>query len=265
MRKNCLNKKIDKNRVKINFSRHAKYYDNYSSIQNYCSKELISKIKVEGVNTILDIGCGTGNYTQILRERFPRANIEALDISKKMIEEAKEKFKDENIKFIIADAETVSLNKKFDLISSNASFQWFVNLENTLKKYANLLRAKGIVLFSFFGPQTFYELKESLNFFLKKDIVLSANGFETKDTIERILGSLFKKVDIIEKLYSEKHSSLMELLKKIKYTGASGNRAEGQSFWTAKMIKDVEKIYLNNFKEIISTYQVFFCQGSQKN
>lgn len=264
MKKKLVNKNINKNRVKINFSRHAKFYDEYSSIQNLCAKKLISKIKDKGINRILDIGCGTGNYTQMLRQKFPKANIEALDISKKMIEKAKEKLKNENIKFIIDDAETANINKRFDLISSNASFQWFVNLENTLKKYANLLNENGVVLFSFFGPQTFYELKESLNIFSKKNVLLSANEFETKGTIEIILNSLFKKVEIKEEIYSEKYISLMELLKKIKYTGTSGNGYKGDNFWTSKMIKDVEKVYLNNFKNIISNYQVFFCQGIKR-
>ena len=51
------------------------------------------------------------------------------------------------------------------------------------------------------------------------------------------------------------------LLKKIKYTGTRGNGAERKSFWTSKMVNDLEKIYRKRCKDIIATYQVFFCRG----
>ncbi len=91
---------IDKELIKRNFSRYAEYYDQYCSVQSLCARKLIEKNKTDCIRSllskrasgplrILEIGCGTGNYTKLLIKRFPNAEIKALDISPAMIKIAK--------------------------------------------------------------------------------------------------------------------------------------------------------------------------------
>ena len=154
--------------IKRNFSRYARYYDNYSKIQDISGIGLLSELKSDGFRNILDVGCGTGNYTGLLRERFPFAKIKAIDISGEMIEIAREKLQNKAIEFMIKDAEKIDSigiadpEESFDLISSNVSFQWFADLEKALLNYKRLLKPGGTILFSTFGPLTFYELNNSL-------------------------------------------------------------------------------------------------------
>ena len=125
---------IDKSLVEKNFSRYACYYDAYSTVQNLSASDLAAGIGESKFKSILDIGCGTGNYTALLRNKFPGARIKALDISGEMIKVAKEKLRGGEIEFIVGDGEALNLREKFDLISSNASFQWFTNLGGLLKQ-----------------------------------------------------------------------------------------------------------------------------------
>ena len=127
-----INKKI----IKQNFSSYAACYDEYSNMQDLCGEKLINRIKVNEVYNILDIGCGTGTYTSLLKNRFPLAKIKAVDISSDMIQIAKSKCGCGEIDFIVLDAEHLYLEQKFDLISSNVSFQWFADLAKTLSLYA---------------------------------------------------------------------------------------------------------------------------------
>ncbi len=249
---------VDKNIIKNNFSKYAKFYDKYSIIQNLCASKLISKIQTNGFKKILDIGCGTGNYTKLLRAKFPFAQIKAIDISKEMIELAKKKFPEDSIKFSIIDAEKIGFNEKFDFISSNATFQWFENLEKTLKRLKKILNKDGLISFSIFGPLTFYELDESLQLFGRQSVRVSASSFIGKEKIEKILKGIFGNFNIERQIYKEKFSSLKELLNRIKYTGTKGNGI--RSFWTANTISKIEDIYKEKFKNIIATYQVFFCK-----
>ena len=53
------------------------------------SIDLAARIPLEDSKTTIDIGCGPGNSTQILRKRWPHANIVGLDKSVKMIERAR--------------------------------------------------------------------------------------------------------------------------------------------------------------------------------
>src|SRR3990167_3889175 len=131
---------MDKKAVIRNFSRYARSYDKYADVQKRAASELLESIREEGFREILEIGCGTGNYTLLLRERFKNASLKAIDISGKMIDVASEKLKDKNIEFIVADAETVDIRGDFDCITSNASFQWFSDLGKTIKKYSAAIK-----------------------------------------------------------------------------------------------------------------------------
>jgi malonyl-CoA O-methyltransferase len=252
---------IDKEVVKRNFSRYAHYYDRYSTMQNLCATNLITKLDGSCFADILDIGCGTGNYTELLREKFPKARIKALDISGEMIEVAKGKLQDERIEFITADGETIDFKEHFDLISSNASFQWFEDLEKALSRYKGCLAENGVILFSTFGPLTFCELDNSLKEFNGGEAAISSCNFFERAEIEKALKRWFRSAKIEEKLYKERYDSLPELLKKIKYTGTRGNGIIKNGFWTPKIMSDLDKIYKEKYKNIIATYQVFFCRG----
>lgn len=250
---------INKEIIKNNFSRYARYYDRYSAVQNLCALELINRIKREDFDNILDIGCGTGNYTRLLRHKFPLARIKAIDISQEMIEVAKRKLQNARIEFMVADAEAIDLGECFDFISANASLQWFDNLKKALSRYKRFLNKNGVILFSIFGPRTFYELNKSLNVFGKNTLVTSSN-FSKIEKIRKILKSLFKKVVVEQRIYKERYNSLSELLKKIKYSGIRGNSIN-RGIWTPQTIYNLEKIYKNNYKDIVVTYEVFFCKG----
>lgn len=252
---------ISKDIIKSNFSKYARYYDKYATVQNFCALKLIKKIENCHFNKVLDIGCGTGNYTGLLKDRFPVAHIKALDISEEMVRIAKEKLKSDRIEFIIADGETIDLKQEFDLISSNVSLQWFEDIRGTLTKYKKLLIKDGIISFSIFGHLTFYELNKSLKEISGKDASVSSSEFIEKEKIHKIMKELFREIAIDEYMYKEKHPSLLELLKKIKYTGTRGNGINKNGFWTPRMMHELEKIYKKKFENITATYQILLCKG----
>ena len=247
--------------IKRNFSKCAPYYDRYSAVQNRLALGLIDRIKTGTIKSVLDIGCGTGNYTGLLRRKLPGARIVAVDISPGMIEIAKKKLKDENIEFVVADAERISFEKKFDLISSNSSLHWFENLGQTLSKYKELLNKKGFVLFSTFGPLTFFELNRALSRLYGRRVAISSHGFAGKREIEGMLEGLFGRFEVGRFIYKEKYASLPELLKSIKYTGVRGD-SEAKGFWTPRMMNNIERLYREKFKDIVATYEVLISRGA---
>ena len=251
-----VNKKI----IERNFSKYAKLYDQYATVQNSCANSLIEKVENKGFKNILDIGCGTGNYTRLLQDKFPKASIKAIDISKEMLGISKRKLNSEKVKFIVADGENFETREKFDLISSNATFQWFEDLSEALVRLKKILNKEGVIAFSLFGPLTFFELQETLKELPGQNTII-ASCFNSQDKVKKVLKSLFKDIDIEDKIYKEKYNSLKELLIKIKYTGTRGNNMLQNRFWTEKTITAVEEEYKKKFKEIVSTYQVFFCKG----
>ena len=84
--------------------------------------DLIAQIKGVDPRVIVDLGCGPGNSTAQLRQRFPSAAITGIDASPAMIEKAKAA--DISAKFEIADVAQWLPGKDVDLVFSNALFQW---------------------------------------------------------------------------------------------------------------------------------------------
>lgn len=83
-----------------------------------------------------------------------------------MLNLCKEKFKDtklfkENkLSFLQADADSLELHDNYSLIISNACFQWLKKLEGDLLNYVEHLQKEGILAFTIFSKDNFYELRE---------------------------------------------------------------------------------------------------------
>lgn len=255
-----MNRLADKDRLIRNFSRYAHLYDKYADVQRLMAYELIKEVPCDGSRSILEIGCGTGNYTRLLRDRFKSAHLKALDISKAMVEIAKDKLQDDGIEFLVGDGELIELDDRYDLITSNAAFQWFDCLEKALANYKDALITNGVIAFSIFGPKTFWELSHTLKEAFENESI-SSDDFLDKEILAKILRRYFMRVSVREFELKEKHSSLMELLNKIRYTGARGDGSNGYHPWSRRSLERVEDIYKRGFGSIEASYQIFFCRA----
>ncbi len=250
--------KTAKETIKRNFSRYAKTYDRYAGVQQQAARQLAGMLP-ESAHQILDIGCGTGLLTKMLRSRYKSGRISALDISGEMILEAKKKVGD--AEYIVADAEEFCGEAPFDLIVSNAAFQWFKDLEGTLLSLKKLLSPGGKIVFSIFGPLTFHELYWTLRSCLHKNVFISSKAFHGKTELEKILARVFRRTVIKEEVFKEKNKSLKDLLMKIKYTGTQGQGVSGTKYLGREALKKMEEVYKEKHKGLEATYQVFFCEA----
>ena len=104
-------------------------YLRYADERTRPSYDLAARIDLPNPRRIVDIGCGPGNSTRVLRETWPHAEILGLDNSPEMIEKARAAYPDEN--WIMADAATWETDERYDLVFSNAALQWMSD-HNTL-------------------------------------------------------------------------------------------------------------------------------------
>ncbi len=108
------------------------------------SIDLVTRINIELPRRIIDIGCGPGNSTNILRSRWGDAEIIGLDNSMTMIEQAKSKYKDMN--WMLGDASNdISDLGLFDIVFSNAAIQWMPNHQLLLSNLYNALNTGGVL------------------------------------------------------------------------------------------------------------------------
>lgn len=103
--------------------------------------DLANRVRDCGAKTIVDIGCGPGNSTAVLRSVFPHAQILGIDTSENMIATAREKHAD--IKFSVCSAE--ELCGSYDLLFSNACLQWIPKHEALIPRLMQRLTANGVL------------------------------------------------------------------------------------------------------------------------
>jgi malonyl-CoA O-methyltransferase len=122
------------------FSKAANSYDKGAEFQYFAAQKLLDSI-VTPPKHILDIGCGTGILTTLLKQKFKNIRCTLLDISPKMLMIARQKLGDNHTHYICGSADDIPFIKDIinthhiDMIVSNLCFQWLNNPLETIKTY----------------------------------------------------------------------------------------------------------------------------------
>lgn len=122
---------------------NAAQYSKFLKERTLPAVELANAIPCENVRSVLDIGCGTGNSTAVLANRFPCAKIIGADRSETMLAAAKKE--NPQLAFIRLDAEKDmdALSERYDVVFSNACIQWIPDHRRLLKSFFSLLHDHG--------------------------------------------------------------------------------------------------------------------------
>lgn len=149
-----MNKKL----IAKRFEKNLKTYNENAKIQKQMAEKLVQFLDKEEYDNILEIGCGTGMLTEIIKQKIEYKNYTANDIVSKCEDYIKSI--DKNIHFSAGDIEEcVKVSeKKYDLIISNASFQWIDNLKEFIEILYKKLNPQGCLIFSTFGIENFREI-----------------------------------------------------------------------------------------------------------
>ncbi|MBB3187645.1 methyltransferase domain-containing protein [Microbacter margulisiae] len=179
-------------------------YLKFNNERTQPSVDLANHIIKEKPLKMIDIGCGPGNSTNVLAQRFPDAYILGVDNSPNMIEAAKKNYP--NLHFMLCDAskELGSLERDFDVVFSNACIQWIPNHKVLLSNMLGLLKDNGVLAIQtpmndeepihqiigevatsdkwrhhFPNPRIFYNLKQGEYYDLLSDIASDFSMWQT--------------------------------------------------------------------------------------
>jgi malonyl-CoA O-methyltransferase len=149
------------NRFKIarSFGSASASYDISARLQRYCGKHLMPWLPNRNDLTVLDLGSGTGFFTDLLASRYQQ--VIGLDMSKKMLNFAKEN-RNKTIHWLEADAYKIPLqDNSIDFVYSNLMIQWCDPLDLVLDEIMRVLKPGGLFVFSTLVDGTLFELKSS--------------------------------------------------------------------------------------------------------
>lgn len=109
------------------------------------SVDLANRIQVKNPKRIIDIGCGPGNSTAVLKSRFPDSYILGVDFSSNMIARAKSDYPELDFMLFDATSDFEKLDGKFDVVFSNACIQWVPDHKRLLRNMMAILNTGGVM------------------------------------------------------------------------------------------------------------------------
>src|SRR3712207_708774 len=99
----------------------AASYHRLSAPQFSWGVRLLERLRLNGDETLMDAGCGTGRLTALLLERLPRGRVVAVDLSQNMLEEARSHLSPRfggRVEFVRADLAWLPFDGAFDGVFS---------------------------------------------------------------------------------------------------------------------------------------------------
>lgn len=105
---------------------NATVYHQVSEPQFRWGLEVLAGLTLEGGETVIDAGCGTGRLTAELLKRLPKGRVIALDADAAMLAKARETLEahGDRVTFVHADLGALELDAKADVVFSTATFHW---------------------------------------------------------------------------------------------------------------------------------------------
>jgi trans-aconitate 2-methyltransferase len=124
----------------------AAAYDRVSAPQLAWARVVLERLPLEGDETVLDAGCGSGNVTQLLLDRLPRGHVVAVDSSESMVEHAREALPADRATVFQADLTELRLDEPVDAAFSNAVFHWIGDHDALFARLHEALRPGGLLV-----------------------------------------------------------------------------------------------------------------------
>ena len=251
---------LDKKRIAQSFSKAARTYDAVAGLQREVGEKLFHYVNVStSKNVIVDLGCGTGYFTEKLQSVFPQSQLIGLDLAEGMVSFAQSK-NQSGCKWLCADAEQLPLaNNSVDVIFSSLALQWCSDLKNLFSEIVRVLKPGGQLLFTTLGPQTLNELKSAWQ---QVDQYVHVNRFRHRDDVQSALVETgFSIVNFEQSPSVVQFEKLTDLTRSLKALGAHNvNRGQAPGLQGRKKIEAFKNAYeaFRQDDNLPATYDVFY-------
>lgn len=161
-------------------------YNQFKNIRYQPFFDLMELISSQNLKTGVDVGCGTGEQTKILSEKFDNAHFTGIDSSAEMLAKSTD-FENDRLHFKKMTTEDFILSEqKFDLIFSNAALQWSQNHSELFPQLISKLSENGQ-----FAVQMPFQKENILNQILfqlasEEPFCLQLGGFNLNSSVLKI-------------------------------------------------------------------------------
>ena len=140
---------MTENKVRSQYDQMAAVYDTrWSRYVTNTLSFLKNWARISQQATVLDIGCGTGEFERLVLAEHPGQQIVGIDISDQMLAIARHKCRDDlNVSFQTAPASELPFERNsFDVVISASAFHYFDDPEAALAEMKRVLKPDGKVV-----------------------------------------------------------------------------------------------------------------------
>lgn len=126
-------------------------YLKFGDERTRAARELLARVPLRSPEQVVDLGCGPGNSTALLRDRWPEAHIVGVDNSPQMLERARKDLPGSDstpgskIEWTLGDAGTFTPPRPVDLLFANAVFQWLPDHAALFPSLVDKIRDGGVL------------------------------------------------------------------------------------------------------------------------
>lgn len=147
------------------FNAHAAQYEQVAIAQKEIGERLIERLDYLKIQPryVLDLGCGSGFFSQQLKKRYPNTHIVGLDLAHTMLVQAKKR-QPWLQKWSLVHTDMMSMpfpSGLFDLVFANQVIHWASPMANVMREINRVMHKDACFMFSTLGPDTFYELRSA--------------------------------------------------------------------------------------------------------
>lgn len=262
-----LDKQLDKKKVAQSFSRAAATYDSVAQLQRDIGAKLFAQLpdNLPAQSSVLDLGSGTGFFTQQLATKYPELQIVGMDIAEGMLHYAAEQH--HGISWLCSDAELLPIaDNSVDIIFSSLAIQWCNNLPQLMTELARVLKPGGQLHIATLGPHTLHELKSAWQ---QVDNYVHVNHFQSQQALIASIDSSQLILDNVQQenrtLYYDRLSELTRELKALGAHNINSGKPEGLTGLSRLLAFKSAYESFRSPQGLPATYDVIYLQASKIN
>jgi trans-aconitate 2-methyltransferase len=121
----------------------ARQYLKFEDERTRPARDLLAQVPLTQIRRAIDLGCGPGNSTELLVERYPGAVVSGIDSSPDMLRQARERLP--QCDFPPGDLATWVPDEPVDLLFANAAYQWVPDHLKALRRVVEALAPGGVL------------------------------------------------------------------------------------------------------------------------
>lgn len=256
--------RLDKKKVAQSFSRAAVTYDSAAQLQRDIGAQLFAGLSdnLPAQSLVLDLGSGTGFFTQQLAAKYRQSRIVGLDIAQGMLHYAAEQRSE--ISWLCADAELLPFaDNSVDIIFSSLAIQWCNNLPQLFSELTRVLKLGGCVHIATLGPHTLHELKSAWQ---KVDDYVHVNRFQSMQAVVEAISSQLIVDNVRQENRTLYYERLVDLTRELKALGAHNiNSGKPEGLTGRSRLLAFKNAYelLRTPKGLSATYDVIYVTASK--